>query len=239
MMIQEASKVLVVGASSAIARALIQTLIEDGQKVVAISRQPQLFEHDQLVWLQSDYSEHSINHSVSQLTGEPFSRVFIFNGQLHGADFMPEKRLEDFDSEKFHGVIESNTVIPMLWLKCLKPTLKGPQNCVVTLLSARIGSIGDNHLGGWYTYRASKAALNMLVKTAAVEYARVAKNTRFLLFHPGTTDSPLSKPFQKSVPDEKLFTPEFVASKLIAVANGVGYEPGVDYLDFDGQEIDW
>ena len=115
----------------------------------------------------------------------------------------------------------------------------GKQSCVVTTFSARIGSIEDNRLGGWYSYRASKAALNMLLKTAAIEYQRVAKGVRFLVFHPGTTDTPLSKPFQKFVSKDKLFTPEFVADQLLTIVEQQASESNIQFLDWDGKAIPW
>lgn len=122
------------------------------------------------------------------------------------------------------------------------PLLTHKTQCTITALSARVGSINDNELGGWYTYRASKAALNMLFKTAAIELARRAKNTKLILFHPGTTDTELSKPFQKNVPAGKLFTPEFVAGQLFELTNNnpdlkLNGEPA--YLDWQGSTIPW
>ena len=107
------------------------------------------------------------------------------------------------------------------------------------MLSARVGSIGDNHLGGWYAYRASKAALNMLLKTAAIEYSRRSANVKLLSFHPGTTDTPLSKPFQSSVAADKLFTPDFVAAQLIALMTAADIDGQLAFIDWNGQSIDW
>ena len=142
----------------------------------------------------------------------------------------------------FNELFNSNTLTPLLCLQSILPLLTHKTQCTITALSARVGSINDNKLGGWYTYRASKAALNMLFKTAAVELARRAKNTKLVLFHPGTTDTALSKPFQKNVPAGKLFTAEFVAKQLFTLTfnnphlelNG---EPA--YLDWQGDTIPW
>ncbi len=233
------SHTLILGASSAIAQALINQLAQRGEPVTAISQKTITAPAACVTVRQCELTETGISEALRQLDAHQFNRVCIFNGILHNETMMPEKRLEDFDPTQFETILRANTLTPMLWLKHLKPLLKGNDECVVAVLSARIGSISDNQLGGWYAYRASKAALNMLVKTTAIEYARFAKKTRFLLFHPGTTDTPLSKPFQKSVPDDKLFTPDFVASRLWQRMADVGYEPGVDYLDFDGQKIEW
>jgi NAD(P)-dependent dehydrogenase (short-subunit alcohol dehydrogenase family) len=129
--------------------------------------------------------------------------------------------------------------VPALWLKSLLKVLKGSQDCIVAALSARVGSIGDNHLGGWYAYRASKSALNMILKTAAIEYGRRAKNVKLIAFHPGTTDTELSKPFQAAVPKEKLFTPSFVAERLAMIMDEAVVDGELSYLDWKGQAIDW
>ena len=107
------------------------------------------------------------------------------------------------------------------------------------LFSARVGSISDNRLGGWYSYRASKAALNMMIKTAAIELARRAKNIKLIAFHPGTTDTPLSKPFQKNVPENKLFSAEFVAKQLLDIVENTPIDQSPSYLDWQGETINW
>jgi NAD(P)-dependent dehydrogenase (short-subunit alcohol dehydrogenase family) len=132
-----------------------------------------------------------------------------------------------------------NALLPMLWLQALARGLGRKQDCVIAALSARVGSIGDNRLGGWYSYRASKAALNMLLQTAAVELARRAPATKLIAFHPGTTDTPLSRPFQSGVPAARLFTPDFVAEKLLAIMDQTTADGTLSYLDWDGQTITW
>ncbi|PMG41730.1 SDR family NAD(P)-dependent oxidoreductase [Shewanella sp. 10N.286.52.B9] len=209
-----------------------------------------------------DYSADAIATLCQQL--QPFkgkiTRVFICNGRLHNQYQMtgaatgsasentvsktlpfktiaPEKRLEDVNPEAMQALFESNTITPMLWLQHLVKLVAGKQGCIINVLSARVGSISDNRLGGWYSYRASKAALNMLIKTAAIEYARRAKNVKLIAFHPGTTDTPLSKPFQAKVPAEKLFTAEFVASQLLNINNAIK-EAGSESSEDDNAEID-
>jgi NAD(P)-dependent dehydrogenase (short-subunit alcohol dehydrogenase family) len=117
--------------------------------------------------------------------------------------------------------------------------LKQARGCKVTIFSARVGSIGDNHLGGWYSYRASKAALNMLLKSTAIEYARRAPSVKLLAFHPGTTDTPLSRPFSKQVPEHKLFQPGFVAEQLFKILEQLEPDGELSFLDWQGQRVDW
>jgi len=112
-------------------------------------------------------------------------------------------------------------------------------DCVVAVLSARVGSITDNQLGGWYSYRASKAALNMVLKSAAVEYRRRLPRVKLLAFHPGTTDTALSRPFQRGVAPEKLFSPEFVARRLAQLLDQLQPDGELSYLAWDGSSIEW
>lgn len=243
----DARRALVIGASGGIARALIQKFLNlnTSNQVLAVSRamaNPAVTDwQGRLQWQQSNYSEDSIAAIISRLAqdGIHFDNVFICNGILHDADVFPEKRLEDFTPESMQAVLHVNAIVPMLWLKHLKPVLPAKQPCVVTLFSARIGSIEDNRLGGWYSYRASKAALNMLLKTAAIEYRRIAPAIKFLAFHPGTTDTKLSLPFQKGVPPQQLFEPEFVAGRLFTIIDNLSAEPALDFLDWNGKPIAW
>jgi NAD(P)-dependent dehydrogenase (short-subunit alcohol dehydrogenase family) len=190
----------------------------------------------------ANYQPESIDKAIEQLAQynhAPITRVFVCNGILHSQNIKPEKRLEDFDAQAFIDVITSNSLTPMLWIQKLTPLLKGKSSCKFVIFSARVGSISDNRLGGWYSYRASKAALNMMVKTAAIELARRAQNIKLIAFHPGTTDTPLSKPFQKNVPANKLFTAEFVAKQLLAIVEETPLDQTASYLDWQGDTINW
>ncbi len=241
---------LVIGASSGIALALIEQLLseEKGTQVIAVSRSScpdNLARNQRLHWLVSEYNETAIDNVCQQLLEQGkineqyIDRVFICNGLLHDDTFTPEKRVEELNLEVMQQVFHTNTIIPALWLKALRPVLLGKSTCHMVFLSARVGSINDNNMGGWYSYRASKAALNMLLKTAAIEYARRTKNVKLIAFHPGTTDTPLSKPFQKNVPDGKLFSPEFVARQLLLIIAQTPVDGALSYLDWDNQTIDW
>jgi NAD(P)-dependent dehydrogenase (short-subunit alcohol dehydrogenase family) len=243
----DSSRALIIGAGSAIAGALAEQLAADRQieQVVCVSRMPSsrvAADHgERLQWLQCDYSEASIQRVCSRLQeyrGD-FSKVVLCNGLLHDHRVKPEKRLEELDEEALHHVFQANAVVPILWLKNLGTLLRGDRETRVAVFSARVGSIEDNRLGGWYGYRASKAALNMLVRTAAIEYRRRAPNVRFMLFHPGTTDTPLSKPFQQNVPVDKLFEPAFVARQLLELMSGESFSEEAVFLDWAGETIAW
>ncbi len=235
---------LIIGAGSQIAQAIILDLLKRGgqRQVVAVSRQSTDLVHKNLYWLQSQYDEESVAQicrQLQKLKSVNLDDVFICNGILHDQALMPERSLAEFETENYLQVHQVNTLIPILWLKYLKPIFQRDSQCVVTVFSARIGSIDDNERGGWYSYRASKAALNMLLKSVSIEIARSAKNVRFLVFHPGTTDTPLSKPFQKYVAEGKLFQPDFVAEQLLKIINDLDRSKRIQFLAWDGKPIPW
>ncbi|BBI47653.1 hypothetical protein HORIV_00740 [Vreelandella olivaria] len=132
-----------------------------------------------------------------------------------------------------------NAFVPILLLAALKDSFKGTHPAVIASLSARVGSIEDNQLGGWYSYRASKAAHNMLFKTASIELKRLNNQCTVLCLHPGTTDTGLSQPFQARVPEDKLFTPTFVAEQLLAVIAQRSPDDNGTFWAWDGQPIEW
>ncbi len=222
---------LVSGASGGLGGALVAKFLEDPatDRVIAVSRGPRPQEFaaagDRLEWLSSDYEDQSLADLAQQLDAHrgAISRVCICNGVLHSDTFRPEKRLEDLSPTALHEVMQANTIVPLMWLKRLIDVLPGQQRCV----------------GGWYSYRASKAALNMLLKTAAIEYGRRAANVKLVAFHPGTTDTDLSRPFQAGVPKDKLFSPQFVAGRLAAIMSEVPIDGRLAYLDWDNKVIEW
>ncbi|MFT6924514.1 MAG: NAD(P)-dependent dehydrogenase (short-subunit alcohol dehydrogenase family) [Psychromonas sp.] len=244
---------LVIGASSAIAKALIDKLLLDDELVVyAISRsfpahfEQRLLNQKRLKQIECTYSPEQIKAIIENIkaTCLPCAQVFVCNGILHDSSFLPEKKIEQFSVDIFEKVMHVNVVVPSLWLQQLITLLKHPLPCTVVVFSARVGSISDNRAGGWYSYRASKAALNMFVKTAAIEYARRAKNVRLIVFHPGTTDTKLSQPFQSNVAPEKLFKPEFVATQLLSLIKPFALENYASdqqacFIDWQGKTIDW
>lgn len=241
---------LVLGAGGGLGQAIVARLLTDPSidKIIAVSRNSQTedlsghwISSNRLLWIQSDYSEQSMADVMAQLAPHAgtLSRVCICHGVLHSDSIWPEKRLEDISADALHEIFHANTVIPSLWLKLLHRVLAGKRRCVVAALSARVGSIGDNRMGGWYAYRTSKSALNMMLKTLAVEYARRAKNVKLISFHPGTTDTPLSKPFQASVRKENLFSTAFVADRLVGIMDRAEVDGQLSYLDWDGKPIAW
>jgi len=250
-MIMITQQILIIGANSNIAKAIAAQIKTDKSKgLILISRSlPNAISEDNKITNTNvtqinikDYQSQSIEQAIKSmelLHQVSITQVFICNGILHNENIHPEKRLEDFDATAFQEVLTTNALTPMLWIQKLTPMLTGKTPCKLVVFSARVGSISDNRLGGWYSYRASKAALNMMLKTTAVELARRAKNIKIIAFHPGTTDTPLSKPFQKNVPVNKLFTCEFVAARVLIIAEKTECDGKASYLDWQGKTIDW
>jgi NAD(P)-dependent dehydrogenase (short-subunit alcohol dehydrogenase family) len=239
---------LIIGANSGIARAIAMQIAtqECNAQLIIVSRNTDFYQHTRFkkssLFTVKDYQEETIKEvlqQIGQIEDINITQVFICNGVLHTETIKPEKKLQDFSAENLSELIISNTVTPLLWLKSLTPMIRGKKPCKVVFFNARVGSISDNTLGGWYSYRASKAALNMLIKSASIELARTAKNIKLISFHPGTTDTPLSKPFQKNLAEGKLFSCEYVASQLQKIVINSNTDGQVSFIDWQGKEIPW
>ncbi|MDF2177779.1 SDR family NAD(P)-dependent oxidoreductase [Aliiglaciecola sp. CAU 1673] len=237
------NNVLIIGASSAIAQAITKQLCQtDNCSIDLVSRRLIVHLPGQVrSWQLQQQDDQAIGALCQQLAkeGRRYDLVLCCSGILHGEQLKPERRLEDIQSSSLQQYFHVNSVLPALWLKHLLPLVKGNTAATCVFFSARVGSINDNRLGGWYGYRASKAALNMLIKTAQVEYARRAPNVRLVSYHPGTVDTPLSKPFQSNVPADKLFSSEQAAGYLLSVLGALPDKGAPFYLDWQGQTIPW
>ncbi|MEL7310996.1 MAG: SDR family NAD(P)-dependent oxidoreductase, partial [Pseudomonadota bacterium] len=160
-------------------------------------------------------------------------------GLLHEGEIQPERRLADVDPSNVLRVFAVNSVGPLLLVRYAAELLPRQAPCVVANLSARVGSIGDNRLGGWYSYRASKAAQNMLTKTMSIELRRRYKRVRCVALHPGTVATELSAPFRGGVAKDKLFDAETSARHLMNVLENLNDEDNGKFFAWDGQEIPW
>lgn len=235
--------IVVIGASGGIGAALVTHWLAAGVgPVIAISRQPAPAEASSpaLHWLCCDYSDEQMATAVAriaELAPRPH-RVVICNGILHQGELQPEKRLEAINLDAMTRLYQTNALLPLRWISQLLP-LFGREPCTLAVLSARVGSIGDNRAGGWYGYRASKAALNMLLRCAAIELARRAPGVKLLAFHPGTVDTPLSRPFHANVPAGNVQSPELVADHLINLMNRLQPDGELSFLDWQGKPIEW
>lgn len=160
-------------------------------------------------------------------------------GILHEENLFPEKSLKHINSDNLLRYFQVNTIPTALWAKHLIPLFKHSEKTIFAIISAKVGSIEDNRLGGWYGYRTSKAALNMLIKNIAIEYNRIVKNTTVVALHPGTTDTNLSQPFQANVSPEKLFSVERCTQQLLSIINHLTPENNGQFVNWDGNILPW
>ncbi len=171
--------------------------------------------------------------------GPPLRIVINTAGLLHDGDLQPERRLSQLRRQHLQRQFAVNGYGPVLLAQALEHLLPRDQPCHFASLSARVGSIGDNRLGGWYGYRAAKAAQNQLLRCLAVEWGRRLPLTCVSLLHPGTTATALSAPFQASVAPERLFSPPRAARQLLDVLEGLGPDQSGSFWAWDGQPIPW
>lgn len=184
-------------------------------------------------------NEDSIIESIKKIPKDiKFDLIFVATGILHNdEDIYPEKSIKDISGDKLKKVLMVNTIGPALIGKYFIPLLNKNNKNVFAFLSARVGSISNNKIGGWYSYRASKSALNQIIKNFSIEIKRSNPNSIFVGLQPGTVKSNLSKPFQKNVNSKNLFSPDYSAKKLIDVINNLSIEDTGKLFAWDGEEI--
>ncbi len=232
----------VIGASGGIGAGLVDALATDPavDRIFAVARTnlTDLPAKTQAVHLDLT-AESSIEQAAKTCAnyGE-LDIVLVASGLLHaGPDLQPEKTWADLSAESFAQSFAINCTGPALVAKHFLPLLARGRKSVFAALSARVGSIGDNRLGGWYGYRASKAALNMVIRTLAVELKRKNASALCIGLHPGTVDTNLSAPFQSRVPAKQLFTPASSAQRLLSVIALAQPSQSGSLLAWDGTEI--
>lgn len=230
---------LIIGGSSGIGQAIAAQSSAAGARVSIISRQPRIKGTDaSWYWYQDelqtkDTSEQQI---TAALKHQP-DTIFICNGVLHDALGMPEKSIRQLDSNILAKRLQSNLIVPAQYLHLLFRYITTTDRIKVLVFSAKIGSISDNSLGGWYSYRMSKAALNMLIKSLSIEVARLNKTACIVAVHPGTTDTPLSVPFQKSLPAGQLQTGTQTATRMLHVRDNLMPDLSGALLNWDASII--
>ncbi|MBX9574668.1 MAG: SDR family NAD(P)-dependent oxidoreductase [Caulobacteraceae bacterium] len=225
---QEAA--VVIGASGGIGAAVTERLRASGRfdVVHALSRSGAGLDLE---------DEASIAAAAARVAEGPApTLIFVATGVLH-AGHDPERTYKSLSAEHLLRDYRINAVGPALVARHFLPLLPRDRRAVFAALSARVGSIGDNRLGGWHAYRASKAALNMILRNLAVELARTHPQAVVAGLHPGTVETPLSDPFRKGVAPEKLFTPDFSADRLIGVLDGLTPADSGGVFAWDGARI--
>jgi len=185
--------------------------------------------------------EAQIAQGMAQIQGQTdkLHLVLYCAGLLYEDNLQPEKSLQQVQADHLLRYFQVNSIGAVLLAKQVLPLLKHGDRSVFASLSAKVGSIGDNQLGGWYGYRASKAALNMFMRTTAIEYSRKSPKTLVVMLHPGTTDTRLSQPFQRPVPPEKLFPVERTVAQLLSVIEALGANDSGEFFSWDGSRLPW
>jgi NAD(P)-dependent dehydrogenase (short-subunit alcohol dehydrogenase family) len=238
---------LVIGASQGIGLEFVRQLLQDPQvtKLYATHRQSTsllLQIHDpRLQCLAVDVTIEDQIAAAAQVMQETGRLHLVINcvGILHDEQLQPEKSLRHIATDKLLAYFQTNSISAVLWAKHLQPLLKHSEKSIFASISAKVGSIGDNQLGGWYGYRASKAALNMLMRNVSIEYRRTCPNSIVVLLHPGTTDTALSRPFQANVPEDKLFGVDRTVSQLLAVIHQLESSDSGTFFNWDGTKLPW
>lgn len=246
------AKALIVGGNRGIGLEFVKQLLKDERfdQIFATYRTEadatellQLAQiHSKLHCIVMDITEESqIEQGLAEIKNLTPELHFVINcvGFLHDGVITPEKALRQLHSANLVRYFQVNSIGAALLAKHLLSLLNHKQPNIFATISAKIGSIEDNRLGGWYGYRASKAALNMLLKTASIEYSRRSKQTAIVLLHPGTTDTRLSEPFQRGVPANKLFPVEKTVGLLMQVLEDVTIADNGSFFSWDGSRLPW
>jgi NAD(P)-dependent dehydrogenase (short-subunit alcohol dehydrogenase family) len=250
----DGSRALVTGASRGIGLEFVRQLLAASgfDRVYAACRQPALAtqlnalasQEPRLRIVALDVADEAQVEAASrEVTADTDRLHLVVNaaGVLHdsAAGLAPEKRLADVRADTLATSFAVNAFGPLLVAKHFERLLAHRDRVVFASISARVGSIGDNRLGGWYAYRGAKAAQNMFTRTLSVEWARSRRNVVCVALHPGTTDTDLSRPFQANVPPEKLFAVERTVRQLLGVIDGLTATDTGRFLAWDGSEIPW
>lgn len=225
---------VVIGASGGIGGAIVSALRDEGtfSAVHALARS---FKGDSHIDVADESTVATAAERVSR--GPIPALVIVATGLLHDSERGPEKALSDVDPIWLARNFAVNAIGPALVAKHFLPLMPRTGRSVFAVLSARVGSISDNKLGGWYGYRASKAALNMLIRTLAIEERRRNDRAVVVALHPGTVDTDLSRPFQGNVRPGTLFTPDRAALQLLDTVDTLRPPDSGKLFDYEGQEI--
>lgn len=245
--------ILIQGAGRGLGLALVRRLLTDATtRMTATARDPEASEA--LVGLRDEYGADRLDLVALDITdessiaaarakvGERHSRLDLMitcAGLLHdeARDLWPEKKLSDLNPGHLATSFSVNAIGPVLMIKHFHDLMTHGERAVIASISARVGSISDNGYGGWYGYRASKAAQNQFTRTAAIELSRRAKQVICVGLHPGTVDTGLSAPFQKRLPEGQLQTPDQAASHLLGVIAQLRVEDSGQVFDWAGKII--
>lgn len=233
--------ILIAGGSGGIGGAFVEALATRPgvDKIIATcNRHASAVEHAKVIWHRLDLTdEDAIEGWAAEL--DEIDWLINAAGILHTRVQGPEKSIRQIDPAFFLKNMSINALPALLLAKHLHGKFRHGRPAVFATVSAKVGSIEDNRLGGWFSYRASKAALNMSIKTLAIEWRRTLPNVAVVALHPGTTDTALSKPFQRNVPHGQLFTPENSVNCMLRVLENLRPAHSGEFLAFDGERLPW
>ena len=233
-------KVAVIGSSGAIGSAFVNHYINDlsVNSIFSFSRSSIGIDNNKVKHFSIDIeNESSIQNAAKSVEEINFDEIIIASGLLHTNEFGPEKSIKDLKADNILKILNVNTVGPAIIGKHFLPLLNKNNKSVMAFLSARVGSISENKLGGWYAYRASKSALNQIIKTFSIELKRTNPKAIIIGLQPGTVDSELSAPFKRSVSNNKLFSAEYSASQLLGVIKRADESSSGNLISWDGEII--
>ncbi len=233
--------IVVAGGSGGIGSAFVEALAQRtpaANIIATYHRRLPDTEHAKVSWQQLDLTDAAAIQDWASAIGE-VDWLINAAGMLHTPEQGPEKTIRQVDPDFFLQSMLVNALPSLLLAKHLHGKFRHGRPAIFATVSAKVGSIEDNRLGGWVSYRASKAALNMCLKTLAIEWQRTLPNVAVAALHPGTTDTALSRPFQRNVPREQLFTPKKSVSGLLNVLDNLKPSQTGQFFAFDGERLAW
>jgi NAD(P)-dependent dehydrogenase (short-subunit alcohol dehydrogenase family) len=243
---------LVQGASRGIGLAFVRRLLDEPAvaRLYATCRDPAGAEElqalargdERLVPLRLDLlDEDSIRAAAAEVRAQSGRVDLLINcaGLLHEGDIKPERSLDEIDADHLVKAFRVNALGALLVAKAFEACLRRSRAARFVCLSARVGSIGDNRLGGWYAYRSTKAALNQMIRTLSIQWRRLGRPILCVLLHPGTVATDLSAPFTKNYDPAKVFDADRAARQLLAVLDGLDLEDTGGFFAWDGSPIPW
>jgi NAD(P)-dependent dehydrogenase (short-subunit alcohol dehydrogenase family) len=229
----------VFGATGGIGAALVRQLANDPKvALVHAGARSAVNSSGKIRPFRFDLTEEASIAAAAAAIG-PCDLVIVATGLLHDDAIQPEKSLRAQTAKAYATAFAVNAIGPALIAKHFLPLLPKDRRSLFAAISARVSSISDNRLGGWHAYRASKAALNMILRNCAIELSRTHPQAIVAALHPGTVDTPLSQPFQRNVAQGKLFTPDYSAEALLNVLDGLTPSDSGNLFAWDGQRIEF
>jgi NAD(P)-dependent dehydrogenase (short-subunit alcohol dehydrogenase family) len=232
--------IIIAGSSGAIGGEFTELYANNSnvEKIIALSRKPTNTNHNKIQSVEIDYYNEATFKNLDEISQlDSISKIIIATGILHTDQIKPEKSIDSIAAEDMKQVFQVNVFGPILLVKKLLPLIKKSKGVKIVFLTARVGSISDNVLGGWHSYRSSKSALNMMIKNLAIELKRLNKEHVVIGIHPGTVKSHLSEPFLRHVKHD-IFNPKESVDLMTQVISKVSQTDSGKCFDFSGKVIE-